>query len=1274
MNCEQAETLLAAFVFGEVDPPIVHELEEHIERCETCSAALREVRAAAGLLEEALAHAPAPALSPDRREKLAGLKWPKKREPFWLWRPINLFGRAAAARAPWHPLVTAAAGVAVLVLIAGMFLPALGRARSDARMRPAPSRSFDDDYGQGWVGEAKSEEATKRAGEPRAPARKWYAAKRDEKGEKSVAEGEEDGKIARSGDHDRPEARFGDVTDLAARGRNSRPVEAKGKPGGKDGAFAKDSDAARTGGYFAWGEVAARNRAGAKAPAGGKRAVGVPDDYTLTMGGRGEAPADKPAAGPAGPAKDFGEVTIVATDETGAAGKGQIAKGFSAFKKDGKSERAWKPLYPDDWDEKRLRRPGTQTEAGTAFTDDAPEANQPAAGRAIDSTVLKFQPSVDKDRRSLVLGLRPNEKTAGDEKNGWRRQNGRKLDAEKGEKSGLYEPEPGGTAGPKPSLDPPPRPAEKPAVSHHGKVAVAAGPKLHKTETSPSRRAPEPPDARPKAKSSPRPSEERHEGDEKGAGVGSGKFRDFNILADKLESVDKEIAVNRQRRDEYSKQIEDMPKRTVGEVTSGPNAEATVQMKRLQDLRSETKRALKKYTSRHSEVKKLQKQIEVTEQSLAKAREAAGNDEVTLKRNAAREELEKKRLTLQAEVDALTGQRRELQKKKTKLAEQIHALPAREKAAERFYGSARKRFEERDYEKAEKDLKAALALNPEHKKAAGLLSRSEAILGKGPADRALMSRRTRQQVNLGSLRSRMLKLTDEAQKLLAAGRHNEVRLKLREAEEIVKVLATRVDIKKERSRIRELTARADKAKEKEEREKRRRIVRVNPFVSTKRDNKSTFALEADTGSYTLARSYLRRGKLPPKHLVRVEEFVNAFRYNYPGNVPNAFTIHTTCARSPFRDNLFQLKIGIKAKRLGRDGRRRSNIVICLDTSSSMGTPERLPLAKTALRMLVANLAPADRVTIVTYGTRARLVLDATPVKGNRAKITKAIDSLQPGGSTNVAEGLAVAYLQAHKTFNSMDNNMTVLVSDGIANVGPSDAKDILRNVKNDRRQGITLTSVGVGTGQYNDRMMEQLANNGDGRYVFIDTEREAERVFVEEIATMQVVAKDAKIQVEFDPGVVRRYRLLGYENRDIADRDFRNDAVDAGEIGSGQSATALYELELLKAKGRIGTVRVRYRDIETGEVEEIESAVMAENVITRRRPTPPRFRLAACAAQFAEILRGSPHADAGSVAQIERVLAQVTVEMPADERAAELLGMVRAAKTMLIGRGSHPSR
>jgi len=467
---------------------------------------------------------------------------------------------------------------------------------------------------------------------------------------------------------------------------------------------------------------------------------------------------------------------------------------------------------------------------------------------------------------------------------------------------------------------------------------------------------------------------------------------------------------------------------------------------------------------------------------------------------------------------------------------------------------------------------------------------------------------------------------------------------------------------------------ADEAKEKAEREKRRRVVRVNPFVSTKRDNKSTFALEADTGSYTLARSYLRRGKLPPKHLVRVEEFVNAFRYNYPGNVQNAFTIHTTCARSPFRDDLFQLKIGIKAKRLGRDGRRRSNIVICLDTSSSMGTPERLPLAQKALRMLVANLAPADRVTIVTYGTRARLVLDATPVKGNRARIIKAIDSLQPGGSTNVAEGLAVAYLQAHKTFNSMDNNMTVLVSDGIANVGPSDAKDILRNVKNDRRQGITLTSVGVGTGQYNDRMMEQLANNGDGRYVFIDTEREAERVFVEEIATMQVVAKDAKIQVEFDPGVVRRYRLLGYENRDIADRDFRNDAVDAGEIGSGQSATALYELELLKAKGRIGTVRVRYRDIETGEVEEIESAVMAENVIKRRRPTPPRFRLAACAAQFAEILRGSPHADAGSVAQIERVLAQVTVEMPADERAAELLGMVRAAKTMLIGRGSHPSK
>jgi Ca-activated chloride channel family protein len=461
---------------------------------------------------------------------------------------------------------------------------------------------------------------------------------------------------------------------------------------------------------------------------------------------------------------------------------------------------------------------------------------------------------------------------------------------------------------------------------------------------------------------------------------------------------------------------------------------------------------------------------------------------------------------------------------------------------------------------------------------------------------------------------------------------------------------------------------ADEYKEREEGMPDDAEVRVNPFVLTKDDALSTFALETDTGSYSLARNCIRNGYLPPRSRVRVEEFVNSFDYNYPGSAAKVFSIHTIAARSPFRPNLVLLKVGVKAKRVGRDGRRPHNLILCVDTSSSMGKPERLALAQKAARMLVANLHPRDRVSVVSYGTKARLVLDETPVKGNRRKIAAVVESLQTGGSTNVTEGLKVAYQQAQKTFRSGDHNTVLLISDGIANVGPADARQILKVVDQDRRQGIRMNTAGFGTGKYNDRLMEQLANNGDGQYVFVDNEAEAERVFVQELASLQAVAKDAKTQVEFDPAVVRRYRLLGYENRDIADADFRNDAVDAGEIGSGQSATALYELELLKTTGEIGTVRVRYLDVETARVEEIASPIRARDLVRRAADTPPRFRLAACAAETAELLRGSPYARQSTFRQVEAVLSKVCAELPLDNRAAELLGLVRKAPGLPRGR------
>jgi len=451
-----------------------------------------------------------------------------------------------------------------------------------------------------------------------------------------------------------------------------------------------------------------------------------------------------------------------------------------------------------------------------------------------------------------------------------------------------------------------------------------------------------------------------------------------------------------------------------------------------------------------------------------------------------------------------------------------------------------------------------------------------------------------------------------------------------------------------------------------------KVVPVNPWVMTERDSMSTFGLDVDTASYTLCRRYIRGGFLPPTGAVRMEEFINYFNYRYPQRANPVFAVHAEAGRSPFAGegkDLTLLKIGVKARTIGRDQRRASHLIFVVDASASMDQPDRLGLVQQALKMLVRRLAAVDRVTLITCAGDARLHLEAVSAR-EREKIVAAIEAIQPGGPTNLLAGLKLGYAAARRAFAPKQINHVVLCSDGVANVGQTEAEAVLNEVAADRKQGITITCVGVGYGSYNDVFLEALANQGDGSYVFLDSPGQAVRVFVEQLAaTLQTVARDARIQVAFNPNRVRRYRLIGYENRDIEDSRFRDDTVDAGEVGSGQCSTALYELELsgqdsADQQEDFGTVFVRYRNAESGQIEEISSRL--DSAVVRRRTVEgaPGFFLAACAGRFAEILRQSEHAQDGKLADVLQVAEQVSQALPLDRDVRELAELIRRAENL----------
>jgi Ca-activated chloride channel family protein len=401
---------------------------------------------------------------------------------------------------------------------------------------------------------------------------------------------------------------------------------------------------------------------------------------------------------------------------------------------------------------------------------------------------------------------------------------------------------------------------------------------------------------------------------------------------------------------------------------------------------------------------------------------------------------------------------------------------------------------------------------------------------------------------------------------------------------------------------------------------------TNPFVDTEDDALSTFGLDVDTGSYTLTRSYLRRGNLPPQDAVRVEEFVNFLDYDDPAPRRHDFAVVAEGAASPFAATArtYLLRFALKGREVSAADRKPAVLTFVVDVSGSMNRENRLELVKRALRLLVDQLDPGDAVGLVVYGSRGHVLLEPS---GDHARVLSAIDRLRPEGSTNAEEGLRLGYDVAGRHFRPGAINRLILCSDGVANVGATGPESILDRVAGEAERGIELTTVGFGMGNYNDVLMEQLADQGDGNYAYVDDLDAARRVFVENLTgTLQTIAGDAKVQVEFEKRLVQSYRLLGYENRDIADRDFRNDAVDAGEIGAGHQVTALYEVKLrdgASSRGTLATLRLRYRSKSTGQVVEDAVELDRRDLVDEWSRAPRGLQMAAVAAEFAEILKGS---------------------------------------------------
>lgn len=459
----------------------------------------------------------------------------------------------------------------------------------------------------------------------------------------------------------------------------------------------------------------------------------------------------------------------------------------------------------------------------------------------------------------------------------------------------------------------------------------------------------------------------------------------------------------------------------------------------------------------------------------------------------------------------------------------------------------------------------------------------------------------------------------------------------------------------------------------------------NPIRRAAEDPVSTFSIDVDTASYANIRRLLQQGRLPPGDAVRVEELINYFGYDYPvpepGKAPFSVTIEQ--ATTPWNADTRLVQIGIRGYEPPQEEIPPANLVFLIDVSGSMNGPDRLPLVINGLKLLTRQLGADDRIAIVVYAARTGVVLESTP-GDQTATIMAALDRLQAGGSTNGGDGIRAAYAQARQGFIEGGINRVIIATDGDFNVGMIDQEALLDLVRQQRKSGISLTTLGFGGGNYNDYLMDQLAAAGDGNSAYIDTLSEARKVLVEERhSTLMTIASDVKIQVEFNPAVVAEYRLIGYENRQLEREDFNNDAVDAGDVGAGHTVTALYEVALVGSGGEridplryagqdpanaaprgdeLAFVRLRYKTPGEASSQLLESPIPSTDTAA---VASDDLAFAAAVAAFGQHLRGGEHLEQFTPAEIHALASRGRGDDP-DGYRGEFLQLIRLAESLSL--------